>query len=88
VTLSTGVWNCFGCGSKGSIFDFYMKRNRVDFPTAKYALAEKAGLSLETKKKIVKTYDYKDEAGNLLFQVVRYEPKDFRQRRPDGKMPL
>jgi len=36
-----------------------------------------------TKKNIV-TYDYKDESGMLLFQVVRYETKDFRQRRPDG----
>lgn len=35
--------------------------------------------------KIVATYDYKDEAGQLRFQVVRYQPKDFRQRRPDGK---
>ena len=34
--------------------------------------------------KIVKTYDYKDEKGDLLFQVVRFDPKDFRQRRPDG----
>jgi hypothetical protein len=30
-------------------------------------------------------YDYKDEAGALLYQVVRFEPKDFRQRRPDGR---
>jgi hypothetical protein len=29
-------------------------------------------------------YDYVDEAGSLVFQVVRYEPKTFRQRRPDG----
>jgi len=36
------------------------------------------------KKKIVATYDYQDEQGNLLYQVVRYYPKDFRQRRPDG----
>jgi hypothetical protein len=35
--------------------------------------------------KIEKTYDYNDESGELLYQVVRYEPKDFRQRRPDGK---
>ena len=35
--------------------------------------------------KIAKTYDYLDESGKLLYQVVRYEPKDFRQRRPDGK---
>ncbi len=31
---------------------------------------------------IVATYDYRDERGELLFQVVRYDPKDFRQRRP------
>ena len=35
--------------------------------------------------KLVATYDYTDEAGNLLYQVLRFEPKDFRQRRPDGK---
>jgi putative DNA primase/helicase len=33
---------------------------------------------------IVATYDYADERGILLYQVVRYEPKNFRQRRPDG----
>src|SRR5258708_18301363 len=33
---------------------------------------------------IVATYDYTDATGNLLYQVVRYEPKDFKQRRPDG----
>ncbi|MCA9232821.1 MAG: DUF3987 domain-containing protein [Planctomycetales bacterium] len=34
------------------------------------------------KSQIVATYDYRDEAGNLLFQVVRFDPKDFRQRKP------
>jgi putative DNA primase/helicase len=34
---------------------------------------------------IVKVYDYKDEAGELLYQQCRFEPKDFRFRRPDGK---
>jgi len=29
-------------------------------------------------------YDYVDEAGNLLFQVVRYRPKTFRQRRREA----
>lgn len=33
--------------------------------------------------KIVATYDYRDESGELLMQVVRMEPKTFRQRRPD-----
>jgi len=35
-------------------------------------------------KNIVATYDYKDEQGNLLYQVVRSYPKSFSQRRPDG----
>lgn len=35
------------------------------------------------KKKEVAWYDYTDEDGQILYQVVRYEPKSFRQRRPD-----
>jgi RecA-family ATPase len=36
------------------------------------------------KIKIIETYDYRDADGTLLYQVLRLEPKDFRQRRPDG----
>jgi hypothetical protein len=35
-------------------------------------------------RKIAKAFDYLDEFGVLLYQSVRYEPKDFSQRRPDG----
>ena len=34
------------------------------------------------KPQIVASYDYRDEYGELLFQVVRMAPKSFRQRRP------
>ncbi len=66
-----------------------------DFPTAKAELAKHLGVNLGNDRgtsgngrraggggKIVKTYDYCDESGTLLFQVCRMEPKDFRQRRP------
>jgi hypothetical protein len=33
---------------------------------------------------IATVYDYRDERRVLLYQVVRYVPKDFKQRRPDG----
>ncbi|MBI4846285.1 MAG: hypothetical protein HY810_07430 [Candidatus Omnitrophica bacterium] len=33
-------------------------------------------------QRISKIYDYKDAAGGLVFQVVRFEPKGFSQRRP------
>jgi len=35
----------------------------------------------EQRPRIVATYDYVDESGELLSQVCRFEPKDFRQRR-------
>lgn len=33
-------------------------------------------------RKILETYEYRDENGNLQFQVVRCDPKGFFQRRP------
>ena len=36
------------------------------------------------KRHIVETYDYFSADGELAYQAVRYEPKDFRQRRPNG----
>lgn len=38
---------------------------------------------VETRARMVKSYDYTDANGTLLFQVCRFEPKTFRQRRPD-----
>jgi Family of unknown function (DUF5906) len=37
------------------------------------------------KGRVVATYRYTDNSGKLLYEVLRYEPKTFRQRRPDGK---
>ncbi|MBA7530553.1 DNA primase [subsurface metagenome] len=37
----------------------------------------------DKKKTIEEVYSYKDEKEKLIFQVVRYEPKEFKQRRPD-----
>jgi 5S rRNA maturation endonuclease (ribonuclease M5) len=84
VNRNTGQYKCFGCNSNGSLFDFYMVKHGVDFHTAKQELANLAGVNIETHKRIVKTYDYKNKSGDLLFQVVRYEPKGFSQRRPYG----
>lgn len=45
---------------------------------------ERSGNGSE-KPEIEATYDYTDEAGRQLFQVVRMRPKGFRQRRSDGR---
>lgn len=39
----------------------------------------------QPQRKAIKTYPYQDESGQLLYEVVRYEPKDFAICRPDGK---
>lgn len=36
------------------------------------------------KGRLVAAYRYTDANGTLLYEVLRYEPKTFRQRRPDG----
>lgn len=40
------------------------------------------GQQRKPRKTIVKTYDYQDAKGTLAYQVVRFEPKSFAQRRP------
>ena len=41
--------------------------------------------AMKPAKYIEKIYDYIDENGEVCYQVLRYHPKTFRQRRPDGK---
>jgi hypothetical protein len=43
------------------------------------------GRTAHTERRPAKRYDYLDATGQFLFQVVRYEPKGFSQRRPDGR---
>jgi hypothetical protein len=44
--------------------------------------ANGAGTATGQRSRIVATYDYRNEHGQLLYQVVRMEPKMFFQRRP------
>ena len=86
----TGLFNCFGCGETGNAFQFFAKlkglQDRRDFPKVLCSIAEDFGIRISDEKpKLVKVYDYRDAQGNLLFQKCRYEPKNFRLRRPDGK---
>lgn len=42
-------WKCFGCGKGGSVIDFVMENERVDFVEALETLAEKVGVKLERR---------------------------------------
>lgn len=85
-----GTYFCHGCGKKGDFIHFYAKLHgldtRRDFGKILNSIASDFGIPVEkTQAKIISTYDYVDETGNLLFQVCRMDPKEFRQRRPNGK---
>ena len=74
--------NCFaGCETKDVLTTMGMSFADL-FPNGAKSNASQKDKAVP---RIVQTYDYTDEAGTLLYQVVRYDPKAFKQRRPDGK---
>jgi len=89
VNADTGEYFCHGCGKKGHAFHFYAKLNSLDtkrdFPKILRGIAGDFSIPLEANPlRFVCSYDYTDIDGTLLFQVVRYEPKTFKQRTPNG----
>ena len=100
VHADTGEWYCHSeCGRGGGILTLEAAlQNTEDLAAAGKAIDEIVGRKRARRgrppkedwaamiARIDTTYDYTDEAGELLFQVVRFrDPKDFRQRRPNGR---
>jgi len=86
VNTNRGAFHCYVCGAEGSVFDFEMRLNGIDFKEALHSLGARVGIQASTQQRqIVKTYDYPDENNKLLYQTVRFKPKNFMQRRTDGK---
>lgn len=82
-----GLFQCFGCKAAGSVIDLVMRLDGINFKTAVEKLGGTTGFSQpkqpttpKSDKQIKAIYHYTDENGKDLYEVVRYEPKDFRQR--------
>ena len=71
VNFDKGCYYCQGCFSKGPISRLANVLGITDFT--------------KTEHRIVAEYSYTDGDGKVVSQTVRYSPKDFRQRRPDGQ---
>ena len=73
----------------GGMLELIRRKQACDVPSA-LEWARSKGVPLDPPKekgsfgRIVATYDYFAADGVLLYQVVRLDPKDFRQRKPDG----
>ena len=76
------------CGRGWDIPALEQALSGSDFPAAVRAIERTIGRDLngtQPQRRIVAEYDYCDADGRLLFQVVRYAPKGFQQRQPDGQ---
>lgn len=85
-----GTWNDHETATGGGVLDLVIREKGGDRKSAADWLRQEFGLADERPeptrdRRPVATYPYTDENGDLLFEVVRFEPKDFRQRRPDGR---
>lgn len=90
IDLESGVWRDHEAGTGGGVLAL-IERETGNAGRAAVEWMEQQGIKQANdnapapRKRIVATYDYLDADGVLLFQVCRMDPKDFRQRRPDGK---
>jgi len=88
VDLSKGTWYDFENNAGGGVLDLIVKEtNCADKRAAHTWLVENRFVDAPANGLgcIVAEYNYTDEQGELLFQVVRFKPKNFRQRRRDGR---
>jgi Protein of unknown function (DUF3987) len=87
IDASKGVWFDHENGEGGGTIDLICRECHCDKRGALAWLERKGMLNGRTSRpppRLVETYDYVDENGTLLFQVCRYEPKEFLQRRQDS----
>ena len=88
VTVKNGRASCWSqkCFEGADQFELVrIKESLSRFQDLGRRVCEIGGIQTEiTPRKVVAEYDYQDSDGGLLYQVVRYEPKAFAQRRPDG----
>ena len=86
---SSGQWYDFENQQGGGVVDL-IKTYGSSNESIKDQIEKFTGQKEKTNniKKPTETYDYRDENNNLKYQVIRYEPKTFRQRSADGSYSL
>ena len=91
VDLRKGTWFDFELNEGGGVVDLVKVNEGAtisglpDLMEKKFGIARQVQEKLSPVRYISKVYDYANEHGEVVFQVVRYEPKTFRQRQPDGE---
>jgi replicative DNA helicase len=90
VDAATGLCQCWSQCSKGwDMIGLEMELSGLDFVKAKAKVFSIVGRPLPhyDERDIESTFNYTDESGKVLYQVVRKTGKRFMQRRPDPARP-
>jgi hypothetical protein len=84
IDLEKGTWFSHEEGKGGGVLDLINRFKGLEGAAAVDWMRRDLGIDVGStngarppSRKISATYDYVDEADELLFQVVRFEPKDF-----------
>lgn len=77
ISLDRGTYYCFGCGEKGDIFSFVEKFEGLDFFGSLKLLAERAGVTLETRNKDDKEKDKKELYYEILEEATKFFVANF-----------
>lgn len=80
ISLEKGTWYDHESGTGGGVVDLIARQNGCNAGDALGWLVEHGLAQAEQRHDVV--YDYEDEQGELLFQVVRRPGPKFLQRRP------
>jgi Protein of unknown function (DUF3987)/Toprim domain/CHC2 zinc finger len=87
VNPNTGEAYCHSqCVRGWDIISLEQELTGASFVEACAAIGQVVGRDIGVpQRREVAVYSYQSETRELLFQTVRFDPKDFRQRRPNGK---
>lgn len=81
-TASNVIPNVIGLAISSTVV---ARRERITKGEAiAWLVGERSSPRQSSGKRVKAIYSYRDENGSELFQVVRFDPKDFRQRQSDG----
>ncbi len=72
ISTDRGTYYCFGCGEKGDIFSFVEKFEGIDFMGSLKLLADKAGVTLESRNKNEKNDDKKSLYYEILEEATNF----------------
>ncbi len=88
-----GKYWCRGCERKGDAIQYLRDYRGLSYSEARMIVGKHSGkfesttnsAHTHTEKKVEQIYSYCDSKGKPTYETVRFKPKDFKQRQPDGK---